>query len=396
VTSSLRGHWDLDPAITFLNHGSFGACPRVVLDAQSAIRARLEREPVRFMVRELEPLWDAARTALARFVGASAEGLAFVPNATTGVNAVLRSLVFEPGDELLTTSHEYNACRNALEFVAARAGAKVVVADIPFPIDHEDQVVDAILSLVTPRTRLFLVDHVTSPTALVMPVARLAGDMARRGVEVLVDGAHAPGMIPLEVEATGATYYTGNCHKWICAPKGAAFLWVAENRRGEIRPTVISHGANSPRVDRSRFHLEFDWQGTFDPSPMLAVPEAMRFVESLHPDGWAGVMRHNRELALAGRAVLCQALGIDPPAPESMIGSIASVPLPDGSSEAAPSLYGDPIQDRLLFECGIEVPVVPWPAPPNRLLRISAQLYNEAGEYRRLARELTRFLEDER
>jgi isopenicillin-N epimerase len=237
---------------------------------------------------------------------------------------------------------------------------------------------------------------VTSPTALVMPVARLAGDMARRGVEVLVDGAHAPGMIPLEVEATGATYYTGNCHKWICAPKGAAFLWVAENRRGEIRPTVISHGANSPRVDRSRFHLEFDWQGTFDPSPMLAVPEAMRFVESLHPDGWAGVMRHNRELALAGRAVLCQALGIDPPAPESMIGSIASVPLPDGSSEAAPSLYGDPIQDRLLFECGIEVPVVPWPAPPNRLLRISAQLYNEAGEYRRLARELTRFLEDER
>lgn len=392
MPNAFRQHWNLDPDITFLNHGSFGACPRGVLEAQSEIRARLEREPVRFMVRELEALWDEARAELGRFVGASPDGLAFVPNATTGVNAVLRSLRFDEGDELLTTDHEYNACRNALEFVAARAGARVVVAEIPFPVASEDQILESILSRVTLRTRLLLVDHVTSPTAIVLPVRRIAGEMAARGIDVLVDGAHAPGMLPLEIESLGVAYYTGNCHKWICAPKGAGFLWVAANRRGTIRPTVISHGANSSRTDRSRFHLEFDWQGTFDPSPMLSVPHAIRFMEQMHPGGWAGIMKANRALALEGRAILCQAIGIRPPAPDAMIGSIASVPLPDGKSTAAPSLYGDPIQDRLLFECAIEVPVVPWPRPPHRLIRISAQLYNDRDDYERLSRALALLL----
>jgi isopenicillin-N epimerase len=348
------------------------------------------------MVRELEPLWDEARAELARFIGATPEGLAFVTNATSGVNAVLRSLRFGPDDELLTTSHEYNACRNTLEFVASRWGARVVVADVPFPVAGEDEVIDAILRRTSPRTRLLLVDHVTSQTALVMPVRRLVEVMREREVDVLVDGAHAPGMIPLDIQEIGATWYAGNCHKWICAPKGAGFLWVSESRRSEIRPTVISHGANSTRADRSRFHLEFDWQGTFDPSPVLAVPHALRFMDALHADGWRGVMKANRNLALEGRTSLCQALGIDPPAPESMIGSIASVPLPDGCSKAAPSLYGDPLQDRLLFESRIEVPIVPWPGPPRRVLRISAQLYNKADEYRLLARELIRFLDEER
>ena len=372
----MKHHWTLDPAITFLNHGSFGAAPRVVLEKQNEYRAQLEREPVRFFVRELEPLLDGARRTLAEFLGAEPEGLAFVPNATAGVNAVLRSLDLDKFDELLVTSHEYNASRNALDYVAGIAGAKVVVAEVPFPIESPDVVVERVLARVTDRTRLFLADHVVSQTAIIFPIERLVRELAARGVDTLVDGAHAPGFLPLDLRALNAAYYTGNLHKWVCAPKGAAFLYVRENRRRSIHPVSISHGANSPRTDRSRFLLEFDWTGTFDPSAWLAVPAALEFMSS--HGGWPEVMRRNRELALLGRDILCSALGIDPPAPDEMLGAMAAVPLPDGTE-------GDKLQDALLFEHHIEVPVMPWPRP---LLRISAQLYNEPADYERLAEAL--------
>ncbi|HUP47791.1 MAG TPA: aminotransferase class V-fold PLP-dependent enzyme [Thermoanaerobaculia bacterium] len=381
----MKQHWRLDPAITFLNHGSFGATPREVLARQDELRLQMEREPVRFFTRELEPLLDAARGELAAFLGADPEGLAFVPNATAGVNAVLRSLDLDKYDELLVTDHEYNACRNALEFVAAAAGAKVIVVEIPFPIAGPDAVVERVMERVTSRTRLFLIDHVTSQTAVVMPVERLVAEMQGRGIDTLVDGAHAPGMLPLDLRALRAAYYTGNLHKWVCAPKGSAFLYVRANRRPSVRPVAISHGANSTRTDRSRYLIEFDWTGTFDPTAVLAVPEAIRFVGSLLGGGWPEVMRRNRELALRGRDILADALAVTPPVPDSMLGSMAALPLPDGTATTAPALYGDPAQDALLEEHGIEVPIVPWPAPPKRLLRISAQLYNEEADYLRLA-----------
>lgn len=379
----MKHHWTLDPSITFLNHGSFGATPRVVLEKQNEYRAQLEREPVRFFTRELEPMLDAARTSLASFLGADEAGLAFVPNATAGVNAVLRSLDLDKHDELLVTNQEYNACRNALEFVATISGAKVVVVDIPFPIGHEDEVVDRVMAAVTDRTRLFLIDHVTSQTALILPVEKLVAAMRARGIDTLIDGAHAAGFLPLDIRAIGAAYYTGNLHKWVCAPKGAAFLHVAPNRRATIRPVAISHGANSNRTDRSRFLIEFDWTGTFDPTAWLCVPDAIDFIESTF--GWGDTIRRNRELALLARDLLCRTLDIDRPAPDEMLGAMAAVPLPDGTSTTAPALYGDPLQDRLLFEHNIEVPIVPWPRPPKRLLRISAQVYNELAEYERLA-----------
>ncbi|MGZ8869151.1 MAG: aminotransferase class V-fold PLP-dependent enzyme, partial [Thermoanaerobaculia bacterium] len=206
----MKEHWMLDPAITYLNHGSFGATPLAILAKQDEYRSQMEREPVRFFVRELESMLDSARRELGEFLGADPDGLAFVPNATAGVNAVVRSLDLDKNEELLVTNHEYNACRNVLDLAAETTGAKVVVVDIPFPIAGPDAIVDAIVARVTDRTRLFLIDHVTSQTAIIMPVERLIDEMNRRGIDTLVDGAHAPGMIPLDLRAIGAAYYTGN------------------------------------------------------------------------------------------------------------------------------------------------------------------------------------------
>ncbi|HXN40413.1 MAG TPA: aminotransferase class V-fold PLP-dependent enzyme, partial [Myxococcaceae bacterium] len=242
--------WSLDPEITFLNHGSFGACPLAILEAQRKYRDQLEREPVRFFVRELEPMLDQAREALSRFVGADAQDLVFVHNATTGVNIVLRSLRFSPGDEILVTDHGYRACRNSLEYAAERSGAEVVVAQLPFPISSEGVAINSVLSRVTQRTRLAMLDHITSPTAIVLPVERLVSELNLLGVDTLVDGAHAPGMVPLDLRSLNAAYYTGNCHKWLCSPKGAAFLHVRRDKQGEIVPLTISHGQSSRRTDR--------------------------------------------------------------------------------------------------------------------------------------------------
>ena len=391
----LRQHWGLDPEITFLNHGSFGACPLAVLEHQRQLRERMERQPVQFLARELEPLLDEARAELASFLGAAAEDLAWLSNATTGVNAVLQSLAFGPGDELLTTDHEYNACRNALEHVAGRSGATVVVAPVPFPLGSPDEVVDAVLSRVTARTRLALIDHVTSPTGLVLPIERLVRELAGRGVETLVDGAHAPGMLELSLDELGAAYFTGNCHKWLCAPKGAAFLHVRRDRRNRVRPLVISHGANSPRRDRSRYHLEFDWTGTDDPTAWLSVPAAIRFMGGLVEGGWPELRRRNRRLALQARDELCRALGVEPGCPDEMVGSMAALPLPPGAPGSTTSaLYTDELQSAMLRQFRIEVPIIPWPAPPARLVRISAQVYNRPEQYRRLAAALVELLAD--
>lgn len=392
--SSFAHHWDLDPDVVFLNHGSFGACPRVVLAEQLRLRAQIEAEPVRFLHRELEARMDAVRAALAHFVGAAPDDLALVPNATTGVNTVLRSLPFAPGDELLVTDHEYNACRNVLDFVAARSGARVVVVPIPFPIDGRQLVVDRVLAAANERTRLLLIDHVTSPTGLVMPVAELVAKLHARGIDTLVDGAHAPGMLPLDLRTLGAAYYTGNCHKWLCTPKGAALLHVRADRQHLVRPLVLSHGANSSRADRSRFRLEFDWTGTDDPTPFLCIPAAMQFLAGLLPGGMPALQQHNHELAVAGRELLCRTLGLAPPAPASMLGSLAAVPLPPGGDELVGPLGLDPLQHALFERHRIEVPVMRWTTPKLRLLRISPQVYQSREQHEYLAAALAAELAD--
>jgi isopenicillin-N epimerase len=384
--AALRRHWLLDERVTFLNHGAFGACPRAVLEVAARFRSELEWEPVRFFENTFEPELEEARTEVAAFVGARPDDMAFVPSTTSGVNAVLSSIALAPGDVILTTDHAYNACKNAVEHFARRAGAEVRVVNLPLPITDPGNVVERILAAADGRVKIAVIDHVTSQTGLVLPIEQIVRELRERGIDTLVDGAHAPGMLPLRVAEIGAAYYVGNFHKWVCAPKGAAMLWVREDRKSGVHPTTISHGYASTR-DRARFLEEFDWTGTLDPSAYLAVPKAIRFVGDLLPGGWPEVYTRNRKLALYARALLSDALEAPVIAPESMIGSLASVPLPDSTTTSSiPPL--EPLHRALADEYGIQVPVFAFPAPPKRLIRVSAHLYNAESDYTTLVRAL--------
>jgi isopenicillin-N epimerase len=374
---NLASHWCLDPSVVYLNHGSFGACPSAVLDAQAALRLEMEREPVDFLVAKLPARLNAARETLAAFLGAAPSDLVFVTNATAGVNAVLRSLSLGAGDELLLTNLTYAACRKTADFVALQTGARVVVAQLPFPCRDEEELIAPILGAVTARTRLVLLDHVTSPTALILPVTRLVRELEARGVDTLVDGAHAPGMVPLALSELGAAYYTGNAHKWLCAPKGAAFLHARRDRHEHLHPGVISHGYPAG------FRAEFDWTGTFDPTPWLCIPESLRFMGAVLPGGWPQVMSANRSLVLQARALFLQSTGSDAPCPESMIGSMASLPLP----QASPGSPAQRLDYKGLHDWFRARGVETWLyADPVLLLRLSAQLYNDLDQFKLLAR----------
>jgi isopenicillin-N epimerase len=397
----LRRHWLLDPEVTYLNHGAYGACPAPVLHAQDEWRARMERQPSQFHGTDLEGLLDHARARLGEFVNADADDMAFVPNPTIGINTIINALEFEPGDEILSVDHEYNAVLNTIRRRAGQTGASLVLARVPFPVTSADAVFDAILERVTPRTKLAVISHVTSPTALVFPIARLVAALTEKGIDTLVDGAHAPGMVEVDITRLGAAYYTGHGHKWLCAPKGAAFIHVRRDRQALIRPLITSHGANSPRTGRSRFRLEFDWTGTADPTAALSIPAALDFMASLAPGGWTEIRTRNHLLALAGRAAVMAALGTTPVAPDEMIGSMAAVAVPDevrpapadppAGADPDATYPLDPLHDALINEDRIEVPVYTWPhtpadgGPRHRLLRVSAQLYNEPADYEKLA-----------
>ena len=388
AVNPFAGLWTLDPRVAYLNHGSFGACPRPVLEYQAELRARLEREPVDFLDRDLVGLLAEARKALGRFVGADPEGLVFIPNATTAVNAALRSWDLKPGDEVLTTDHAYGACRKALDVIAARRGATVRVARVPFPVAGPGEVVDALLAAVTPRTRLALVDHVTSPTALVFPIAEIVASLRERGVECIVDGAHAVGMVPLALDRLGAACYTSNAHKWLCAPKGSAFLYVREDLRTRIGPPVISHGRD-PVSEAVRFREEWDWTGTVDPTSYLAIPKCLEVLGGLLPGGLPELMQRNHALALRGREILVAALGIELPCPETMIGSTAALPLPAVPAGSPLRRLGTKELAAWTRERGVEAAFFPWICAGGALVRLSAQIYNHEAEYRVLAALLT-------
>lgn len=403
-STSQPADWAIDPTVTFLNHGSFGACPKAILEVQRGWRDKLESNPVRFLARDLEDLLDWTRSEVAAFVGADPDDVALTQNTTYAINTVLRSLHFEKGDEILITNHVYNSVANAVRFVAAQHGARVVVANIPFPIESPNEAFEAVMSAVTANTKLAVLEHVTSATALVLPIERLVPAMAEKGVDLLVDGAHGPGMMPLRLTELAPPYYAGAFHKWVCAPKGSAFLYVRRDRQARIKPLAISSGANDNRIDRSRFRLEFDWTGTFDPTSWLTIPASIDCLAEMTPGGWPTVIVSNRQLAAAARNMLAEALRTTVQAPDSMTGSMATLRLPGGPWPRAEATRRQQMIEQALRGRRFEAPLHLWPLPwlvdsgdlPDDtrfeiLVRISAQVYNTLGQYERLAGVLAGF-----
>ena len=385
MPSPYAKHWSLEPSRLFLNHGSFGACPNFVIEEQRKWQDLMEREPVRFFEELMPDLLLKSREALGTFLNCSPDDLAFVSNATSGVNTILRSLHFEQGDEILVPNHAYQACRNSIDFVAKRWGANVVEVAIPFPIDGPETVVELMKSACSERTKLVMIDTVTSPTGLRMPFEVLTEFFEGKGVEVLLDAAHGIGMIPLDLGQLGASYVTSNCHKWLCAPKGSAFLYVREDKQSKIQPLTISHGHTFPLGDTTRFRHEFDWTGTQDISGWCSIPAVIEGMADRIDGGWNSIMQHNHDLTIQGRNVLCERLGIQPPCPDEMVACISTIQLPGNIPEKEKMHEPDPLHHILSEKYNIQVPVWSWPSPEGRYLRISAQLYNSIEQYERLA-----------
>ncbi len=375
--------WALAPDVVHLNHGSFGGCPRAVFDAALAWRTRLEAAPMKFLVLEWQDALDEARSVLADFLRAPADRLAFVPNATTGVAIALGSTPLAAGDEILVTDHGYAAVKNQVGRIVEARGARVATVTLPLPFDA-DATAAAVLAGVTKRTRVVILDHITSPTALVLPLERIAPALAARGITLIVDGAHAPGQLPLDVGAllaAGVTWYTGNNHKWVCAPKGTGFV-VAAPSLPTPQPVVTSHGATPDYGPANRLHAELDWMGTYDPTPHLCVPTAISTIAEM-ANGWRHAIARNHALALDMRDRLMTALGsssLVAAGSDDAIGTMAAVPI-----TLPPNTKALGLEKQLLRE-DWEVPIVDFVHGP--LVRISAHLYNHADQADALAEKL--------
>lgn len=378
-----RQLWGLADNLTFLNHGSFGAVPLVLLDRAATLRRELERNPVDGLWRSAMPGVRRAVEQVAAFVGAPASSSGFVSNATAGLNAVLASLPLEAGDEVLHLDHGYFAIWQTLKIAARRRGVEIRQVPLALPVKSSDVVVDVLVGAIGPRTKLIVIDQVTSPTALRLPVAEIVAAAHARGVEVVIDGAHSPGMLDLPAaEAPGAAAWTGNLHKWPCALRGCALLSVRPDLAKHVHAPVISH-----HLDQG-LTLELDWQGTIDPTPLLLAPEAIAFMDRF--GGWDVVRRRNHALATAMHAMLCERFGVEAISPldGSMLGSMATVRLPKQLQPGVDARSAERVQAELLEREQIELPILDFGGV--RYLRISCHVYNEQAEYERLAEAILR------
>lgn len=367
--------WLLDPDVVFLNHGSFGACPRVVHDEYQRIQRHLETQPVRFLQREVPDLLSDARHRLAEFIGATDDDVVFVPNPTYAVNEIARSLQLGPGDEVLTSNHEYGACFNAWTFMAAKSGFEFVTADLPPTIESDDDFTSTIWNGVTQRTKVLFLSHITSATALTFPIAEVCRRATERGIITVIDGAHVAGQMPLDVSDIGADFYVGACHKWMCAPKGASFLYARREIQHLIEPLVVGWGWGDDRqFDSGSDFLDFhEWLGTNDPSAYLAVPTAIRFQRD---NDWPSVQARCHELAEAFVAEAASLHGIRRVHSEDRFVQMALLELTDSPrsrSEAAA------LQRDIYETACVEVPVISWidaERRPRTFVRVSVQAYN--------------------
>ena len=383
--SKLSKYWNLNPKTVFLNHGSFGACPQEILDYQFKLRTELESDPVHFFDVTSKQLWADSIETFADFINADKEGIVFVPNATSGVNTILRSLSLKPDDEIIILDHTYQACWNTVDFVTKRSGAKTVIVPLPYPIENSEEVTQVILNYTTEKTKLALIDTVTSPTGIRLPFENIVSELQSRSIDVLLDAAHGPGIVPLDLKKLKPAYVTGNAHKWLCTPKGSAFLHIREDKRPDIRPLSISHGASVDGSKNERIRLEFDWTGTQDITPWLCIPKSIEYIDSLVEGGWAEVMEHNTSLAIEARNIILEVLGTSKMCPDSMIVGLSAVALPGEGVATKSVLEPDPLHTLLYAKYNIQVPVFGWPHHNRRYLRTASYLYNSIEEYRYLA-----------
>jgi len=395
---SLLPLWPLDPAITYLNHGTVGATPRAVLAAQAALRDEIERQPARFLLRELTPIGRpdenpnralpggprqrlrAAAAAVAPWLGVQGDDLVFVDNATAGANAVLASFDLRPGDEVLVTNRTYGAVARAATHHAARAGATVATAHLPFPVASEGELVDALQAALTPRTKLAVLDHVSPETALVMPLAAMAAACRARGIAVLADGAHAPGALAVDIPSLGVHYYTGNLHKWAFSPRSAGILWAAPEFRASLHPPVISWGAGGGWL------AEFDWVGTRDPTPFLCAPDGFRFIEEAL-GGRDALWARNHALAWRTAQRLTSEWNLPWATPRSMVGSMVTLPLPRSLGRGFDAAMA--LKTWLLAERAMEAQILSIDETLH--WRFSAQAYNDDEDVERFTQALADF-----
>ena len=383
TTEALRGRaaralWGLDDELVFLNHGSFGAVPLAMLERAAQVRRAIERNPVEAIWRAGMVELRASAERVAAFLGSDPERTGFVTNATAGLNAVLASLALEPGDELLHLDQGYNAIWQTLRVLARRRGVAIRKLELPLPVRAPAQITAAVLAAIGPATRVLVIDQITSPTALVLPVADIVAGAEARGVLVVIDGAHAPGMLERPAaEAPRAAAWTGNLHKWPCALRGCAALTVREDLADTVHAPIISHNLDMGLA------AELDWQGTIDPTPWLLAGESIAFMDRL--GGWPAVRAHNHDLATRMHAMLCARLELEPLSPldGSMLGSMASMRVPEALQPREGDGGAEALQARLLAEHRVEIPM--WDFAGVRYTRISCHVYNEDADYARLA-----------
>jgi len=390
LTTNLAQQFLLDPDVVFLNHGSFGACPRPVFEDYQRWQLKLERQPVEFLSsqRELGKNLRTVREAMAAEFGTSADNIAAVTNATSGLNIVAQSIPLKEGDEILTTDHEYSALEKTWKFVCRRTGAKIVEVEVPLPLTSAKQFYDAIVAGMTERTKVLFLSHITSPTALLFPIEGVIAEARRRGIISVIDGAHTPGHIPLNLDAIGADFYSGNCHKWLMSPKGSAFVHARPEMQAMLDPLVISHGwtvdNKEPGVrgpfGNSAFVDEVEMQGTRDPSAWLAVPAAINFRRQ---NDWWSVAADCRRLAQETAGRLRELTGLEPlSSPEFSAPQMVSMPIPECDPVA--------IHDLLVERYRIEIPVLAWRG--HHIVRLSCQGYNRRDQMDLLIDALTELL----
>ena len=378
--ASFGKFWSIRPGTIYLNHGSFGPPPESVRAARLKWTSQLDCQPMDFFVRTFEPAWRAARDKLAEFIFVPADSLILVENATAGMNIVADSFPLHPGDEVMLTDHEYGAVVRIWERACQRVGALVTTARLSLPFTTAEETADALFSQVTHSTRLIVISHITSPTAVILPVQEICRRARERGIAVCIDGPHAPVQIPLDIAGLGCDFYAASCHKWLSAPFGSGFLYASQEHQSRIRPPVLSWGRLPPLPVES-WSDEFCWSGTRDPSPYLAIPAAIEFMREVGRDFF---QKGSHALARYARQQLALLTQLEPIVPDSAAwyGSMAHLPLPPGDRAA--------LQDALWRQHGIEVPIVDWKG--HRFIRVSCHLYNTLEQIDRLVAALRQLL----